>query len=246
MAKNDTAPQPGLKKVFNIAIILILIAATVSSLAFYYLYTIEAKKNTQDDATRTIEAVGKLMDLPLGEVPTVATVTDKSKLQNQPLLNKAENGDRVIIYTKAQKAILYRPSSNKIIDVVPVNPVGGQSPTSTPQKQNEQPAASPSATITPTNQKVSVILLNGTEKVGLTTTVESQLTSSFPNIAVIDKDDAKNKNYEKTVVVIINQKISEEAKKIASSLGATLEKLPESENEQSTADMVIILGKDRL
>ena len=67
-----------------------------------------------------VEKVGKLVILPDEETPTLATVTDKERLSNQPFYSKAENGDKVLIYTKAKKAFLYRPSINKIIEIAPV------------------------------------------------------------------------------------------------------------------------------
>lgn len=58
--------------------------------------------------------VKQLAVLPSGN-PTVAIVKDVSKLPHQPFFADAQNGDYVIVYTQAKRAILYRPSSNKIV-----------------------------------------------------------------------------------------------------------------------------------
>ena len=73
------------------------------------------------ETKNVLSKLSQLMDLPNDEEPTVATVTNKAKLNNQPFFAKAENGDKVVIYVKAKKAILYRPSTHRIIDVAPVN-----------------------------------------------------------------------------------------------------------------------------
>jgi hypothetical protein len=90
--------------------------------------------------------VGKLMVLPTDEQPTIATVTDAGKLKDQAFFKNAKNGDKVLIYVKARKAILYRQSSNMIVDVAPVN-----------ISQNQQQAVQPSGTVLePTGAVVTV------------------------------------------------------------------------------------------
>ena len=74
------------------------------------------RKLSQEKTIETIKAVEKLMELP-DEEPTVATVSDLATLQGQPFFARAEEGDRVLFYTQAKKAILYRPTANKIIEV---------------------------------------------------------------------------------------------------------------------------------
>jgi len=82
---------------------------------------------TRAEVKKVLDQLGTLIELPSTEEPTVATVSDKDKLKDQPFFARAENGDKVLIYAQAKKAILYRPSTNKIIDVAPVN-LGSPSP----------------------------------------------------------------------------------------------------------------------
>lgn len=85
-----------------------------------------AKSNSAEgagDAAQTedvIARVGALIELPGGEVPTVATVTDPGKLQDQVFFAKAKKGDQVLIYTQARKAYLYDPIHNKLREVAPI------------------------------------------------------------------------------------------------------------------------------
>lgn len=78
------------------------------------------KMDQKQKTTSLLTEVNLLYDLPTDESPTVATVSDKTKLKNQPFFSKAENGDKVLIYTKAKKAILYRPTTHKIVEVSPL------------------------------------------------------------------------------------------------------------------------------
>lgn len=106
-----------------------------------------------------ITQVGKLMELPKDEQPTVATVTDASKLKGQAFFANAVNGDKVLIYVKARKAILYDPVKNVIVDVAPVNISQNQTPAPSGTQVQTQtavatptsvPTSAPTATVAPT------------------------------------------------------------------------------------------------
>lgn len=134
--------------------VVVLLAAAAPSIYFYRQYQ-QAQMRINDptgaarqDALNTVAAVGKLMVLPTDEDPTVAMITDITKLKDQPFFAHAENGDKVLIYTKNKKAILYRPSTNKIIDVAPVN-IGNTTPTPSPAVTTA-PSSTPGHTPTPT------------------------------------------------------------------------------------------------
>ena len=93
----------------------------------------------QAEADALVSEVGKLIALPGDEKPTVATITDFEKLKDQVFFANAKNDDKVLIYTNAKKAILYRPSEKRVIEVGAVN-----------INQQEQPAGSPVPTPTAT------------------------------------------------------------------------------------------------
>ena len=115
-----------------------------------------SQQEIQKEVEDLISKVSKLIALPEDENPTVATVTDVEAVKDQTFFAKAQNGDKVLIYTNARKAILYRPSENRILEVGLVNinqqdqngeQVAGESeeeeveetPTPTPEEEETTP-----------------------------------------------------------------------------------------------------------
>ena len=74
----------------------------------------------QEETNTLVKKVSEFLTLP-DEQPTLATVTDPKLLRDQPFFAQAQTGDKVLIYALAKKAILYRPSTNKVIEVAPIN-----------------------------------------------------------------------------------------------------------------------------
>lgn len=121
---NETAEmtKKGLFSARNIIIALVvLLLVTGGGLAYYMLGGSNSKVAAENELKEVVAKVGKLMILPEGETPTLATVADPEKLKDQKFFINAKTGDKVLIYANSQKAILYNPSSNKIVEVAPVN-----------------------------------------------------------------------------------------------------------------------------
>ena len=78
-----------------------------------------AEQQVQQETESLTNQVAKLIELPEGE-PVIATVSDKEKLADQPFFDKAENGDKVLIFSESSMAIIYRESENKIINSGPI------------------------------------------------------------------------------------------------------------------------------
>jgi hypothetical protein len=105
------------------------------------VYSEHPELSGQEQASTILKKVAALIQLPTDESPTMATINDAAAAKKvQPFLTNAENGDVLIVYPNAKTALLYRPSTNKLIAVGPVNlDSGGQG---TAQIQNE-PASTP-------------------------------------------------------------------------------------------------------
>jgi hypothetical protein len=112
----------------------------LSTAAGYYFWQYSRLKSdpslaTQETTARLKTAIGKLYALPTDEEPTVAQISDKDKLKDQTFFAKAQNGDYILIYTKAKLALLYREKENKLINVGPVS-ISDTSQTQSPNSPN--------------------------------------------------------------------------------------------------------------
>lgn len=74
-----------------------------------------------DQSEVLLKRVGLLTDLPIGETPTIATVTNAEAIKGQAFFKEVEVGDKVLIFDEAKKAILYRPSTDKVVSIAPLN-----------------------------------------------------------------------------------------------------------------------------
>jgi cell division protein FtsB len=170
---------------------------------------------SEAEAKELTDKVSKLMDLPTDEKPTVITVVDKEKVKSQAFFTKAENGDKVLVYTSAKKAILYRPSTDKVIEVGPVEI---------------------SAT---TTFKVALYSVN--EDLANLPAIESKLKESVTNLEYTVKQKSKTKT-SKILVVDVNGSKPTETAQIAKLIDGEVTTLPEGETKPD-ADFLIIAGK---
>lgn len=219
-----------MKKIFlTLFVILIVLGALGSSYYFYNQNQITQKllkdpsAASKEEIKVVTKALSKIMDLPTDEEPSVATVLDKEKVKDQPFFAKAENGDKVVIYSKSSKAILFRPSSNRIIEVAPIN-------------------------LGQTQGNVNIFVYNGTPTVGLAKTFSANIKSQASNVTVLGEDTAKSTNYAKSVVIDLTGKKADLAKQMADLIGGEVSALPAGEmvpevNGQ-TVDLLIIVGSN--
>lgn len=210
--------------IIGLAVGLIALAATSGYFYWQYRQSQEQLNNpdkvAKEETQALIDRMSKLISLPGSNLeegePTLATVLDRDKLKDQEFFKNAENGDKLLIYTKAQKAFLFRPSSGVIINVAPVN-LGNSSLPST-------------------------IVRNGTATADLAGQVRQQL-NDVANVTTTE--NASRTNYTATVVVDVNGNKASEAKAIADKLGVSVTNTLPSGESKPSSDILVIVGSDQ-
>jgi LytR cell envelope-related transcriptional attenuator len=213
-----------------VIIIVAVIALILAGTAFFFYRQYTDIKNNPDSVSaevtkRLVGEVSKLYAIPTDEEPTIAEVKDKEKLKEQAFFANAQNGDYLLIFTKAKTAIIFREKENKIINVGPIA-----------LDQNKQPEQS--------SEKVTVKVINGTTVTGRAAELAGSLSAKLPDLVTVDTSygDAKTKNVTKTTVIDVNSGKSDAAKKIAEAIGGQVGELPAGEAKPST-DILVISGK---
>lgn len=225
------------KKTLLVIIPLFILLGLAGTTVYFYLQYQKVKRNpniiAQQEIKSVVSVIGKYMDLPSDEEPTLATVTDKEKLKDQPFFKNAQNGDKVLIYPKAAKAILFRPSTGRVIEFAPLilgaeeNQGLGQQQS---QNQNQNLAV------------VSVAIYNGTKIAGLASEYEKKL-AGVESIKVVSKANAAKSDYDKTIIIDLSGRNKDAVGRILQAVGGeVVDKLPEGENNPQ-ADILVIAGQ---
>jgi len=185
-------------------------------------------KNNDNEVEIIMAQISERLVVP-EEIPTVATVTDKKLLADQVFFQKAEDGDKLLIFANANLAILYRPSIKKIVEISQISAVNS-------------PQIKPVPTEEVVKEKIKVAIYNGNGEVGVATKFEREIIDKLDYFEVVKKTDAKN-NYDKSQIINISDQFSEIATTLVESLDGELVEMPEGEVAPE-ADILIIVGKN--
>ncbi|CAN5352118.1 hypothetical protein BH10PAT1_BH10PAT1_1200 [soil metagenome] len=223
--KTRSKGMPKLLVPVVLVIVALIIGAGVSSLVIKkkpeVLGLSAGSAQVQAEVNSLIAQVGKLIALPSGETPTVATITDISKLKDQVFFKNAKNGDKVLIYTNSKEAILFRPSENRIIQVGAVN-IQGQA------------------------QSAKFDIWNGTTNAGLTNQMATNLTTALNGAEVVTKGNAAKNNYSESLIIDLTGQQTDLAKQIGDALKLKVSSLPDGEKKPTDADFLIIVGSNSI
>lgn len=216
-----------------------LAVATLTLVLVAVWYVVSSAQTPEAKAAKELAAavsgVSDLMILPEGDQPVLATITDaKALIAQQTFFAGSVNGDKLLLFPKNMKAVIWSPSRNKIVNAGPIEQTTNSKQLTTDNVQQATVAA-PSV--------LSVEIRNGTSKSGLATKTAEKIGSQA-GYSVVKVASASKKDYAKTVV--FSSAKDDSKKQMASALagelgGDIIQTIPNSE-KGTDADILVILG----
>ena len=158
----DTTPQEKKSVKASIAVIVFVIIVGILYVIISFLSKKEALQSTAEQVSSdaqtqkvvdTIAAVGKLVVLPEDETPAVFEIKDIDRLvKQQAFFAGAHNGDKLLIYPKKAKAIIFSPNLNRIVNFGPVT--FDSAVQAATESQDAQQGADQNVSVNPTPKKL--------------------------------------------------------------------------------------------
>jgi len=197
------------------------------------LSTLEGQEEIRkQDLENLLSRVRAHMILPEDEEPTVATITNvEALIEDQPFFDGANDGDKVLVYVGARKAIIYSPERDLVINVGAV------------VVDNQQVALEESDE---EFARLDIELRNGTSAVGLDREVSGRLRDKNSSFNFVSLSDAARKDYGETLVIDLGKTGNKDlVRSLVEVLGASVvADIPEGEQE-SDAEVLVLVGEDQ-
>ena len=142
MTNNTRSPRK-IRLLLGISLVIITAALVGFGLYSFHAWRSAVASNPATAQQAIIKSVNDLAITP-NESPQIATIKDASKLTSGALAHAAKNGDVLLIYNKANRIIVYRPSTHKLVDILSIQPQ--------PQTTTNTPASNAPTNTTPVHK----------------------------------------------------------------------------------------------
>jgi hypothetical protein len=113
----DTTRKRKKLRPFAVLFLLFISVGAIGCSIFFYTKYQSSQQSETAERAKALKHIGTVIDLPKDE-PTVVTVVDKNKLGNQTLAARVNNDDILFIFGQAKRIIIYRPSAQKVMDML--------------------------------------------------------------------------------------------------------------------------------
>lgn len=153
--------------------------------------------------------VNKVLSIQGDSNPAILTVEDKSKV-TQPFLEQSQNGDKILLYYKAKKAVLFRPSEGRIIN---------------------------QGSYTPPDAKV--FIRRGTSDDTKVAEARNRL-EEVEAIDLVSEDDSPKKDYRGITIVSVTDRYDEKLRELEDLFGVKAARLPAGETFPDADILIIV------
>lgn len=210
----------------------------------------EQQELNEEEVQVLLNKVAEHIVLPAEEEPTIATIVDAEKLsQEQAFYSDVIDGDKVLIYMNAQKAIIYRESEDKLVNVGPIytNQQANKEQENIDNNQeeilDEDANEENEEVIEQSEESLTIEIRNGSRTAGVAGNMQTEL-SVYDEFDVIDIGDAKVKSYEELYLIDLTEGNKEaQLQALADELAVEpIKEIPAGESE-SEAEVLIIIGE---
>lgn len=227
MARSLTIKLPEMPRPLRsrkVLLVILAILIIVAALFWKDIYSYAVYRDPQErEMQRLVLDVRSQAVLPGKEAPGLATVTDVSKLNRGGVLQDAKDGDKVLLYYKAARAILYRPGVSKVVAIGPLILDASASQV----------------------RDAKIVVRNGSGNADTASDALKLMKERYSEATLSGIEPASRSDYPNTIVIDLSKdgKKSELSNAIIELLGARKGIVPQGEPKPD-ADIMIIVGND--
>ena len=187
------------------ATLAVVVLAVATTLLVVYLWPTKEPLTNQE----IVNIINKSLSISGEANPAVLTVEDKSKA-TQPFLEQAQNGDKVVLYYNARKAVVFRPSEERIVH---------------------------QGSYTPPEAKL--FIRKGTTQDTRIDEVRSRL-GAISDIEIVSQDSSTKQDYQGLVLVSVTDRYDEKIAELERLFGIKVSRLPAGETFPDADIMLIV------
>lgn len=206
-------------------VLAMLLLLVVAAFFWHDIYAfVRYRDDSQREAVNLTYRIGKTVLLPSDEIPGLATVTDSTKLNRGGVLTGAQNGDKVLLFYKGGRVVLYRPSVGKVVAVGPM--------------VLDASAAQVKGT--------RIVIRNGSGNDVAVSSAIALMKERYSEATISGPESASRVDYPTSIAIDLTEDGSKTqfVGAITELLGVQKGILPSGESKPADADILIIIGKD--
>lgn len=224
----------------NITISIILVASLVT----VYFWMAQSRLSVTDTTVQretVLAAVQQKAEVPTDEIPHISVLRPEDVRQKEKFLLLAEADDYLLVYPKNRVAVLYRPSSQKVMSMVTLDANEWDAYFQSPSKQV---AVDTEGVFRRSTDPLKLTVVSPLADIKKRQAVVRSLKDAYPTINIEEKNREQTTVYPTTLVADLSAENGDLVDAIAGMVnGEVVDQSPPGEITPET-DILVLLGQD--